>query len=692
MKAPQSLPHRPSTGAHADNPLPGHHDVVPYHLIKAEHVEPAVMQVINDNLRQLADILPAQVLAPTWEGLVQPLEDMQQRLLAVLQPEQLLARHHHLDVVQAYERCRGRVRDYESAMQHNPTLHAALHRLQQSAHAAGLDRTQRAALEQALRTARLAGTGLEKSVQLRVQHLSLQLESLYAQFSSQVQQASEGWSLAIDDQAMLAGVAPAVLEALALNARDQGRDGWLLTLDFNLVLAVLTQAHDRSLRERVYAAYYTLASDQGPRAGEHDNTPIIERILRTRTALAETLGYRSYASLAQATRMFDDPRDVEHMLLTLLDKVRPKAQREVQQVKDLAALFGIATLQPWDFHYYQEKFLQIAHGVADLKVREYFSVQSVLDGVRTLIAELFNVHWVECAPAPRQPSTVRLIKLSENGRDLGYIYLDLHQRPKKRSGAWMEALRDRHRFADGRLQLPIAHISCDFAAESGQYPTSLSLSDIRTLLHELGHALHHVMTLVEHGSVAGIKGVAEDAVELPSVLFEQWALQPQTLVSMSSHFKTGAAVPMPFLSSALAAKVQFSAQLLVWQLEYALVDHRLHTGSDPSEAHQIARQVMLYSDVLPHASYARWLNTFAHLFTTSDYAGGYYTYAWSQVLAADMFGRFKGGGVPPGEPGADLRDLVLASGGTRPMAELVESFSRRKPTIDALLRELDITP
>ena len=330
----------------SENPLLGHYDVVPYHLIKAEHVEPAITHVIQTNLRQLAQLLPEQLEAPSWDGLVKPLEDMHQRLLAVLQPEQLLSRHHHLAVVEAYARCRERVRAYELAIKHNRTLHAALQLLQQSAQASDFNPTQRAALNQVLRTLRLAGAGTERAVQARIERLNLELTQLYETFASNMINASESWSLAIDDEALLAGIAPAVCAGMAIRASEAGVSGWLLTPDLPTVLAVLGQAHDRSLREQVYRAFNTLASDQKPHAGQHDNGPVLQRILAARAELAEAGGYRNYASLAQATRMFEDAVDVEQLLLQLIEKVRPAALAEFARLEELAALFEAAPLEP----------------------------------------------------------------------------------------------------------------------------------------------------------------------------------------------------------------------------------------------------------------------------------------------------------------------------------------------------------
>lgn len=674
----------------ADNPLLGNHDIVPYHLIKAEHVEPAITYVIESNLRQLAQLLPEQLQAPTWEGLVKPLEDMHQRLLAVLQPEQLLSRHHHLAVIEAYARCRERVQAYESAIKHNRTVQAALQLLQQSPQARQFDPTQQAALSHALRASRLAGVGTARATQLRIERLHVELAGLYQTFADNLSGATQAWTLAFDDATALAGVPPAVLASMAQRAREAGLSGWLLTLELPLVLAVASQAHDRSLREQVYQAFYTQASDRGPHAGKHDNGPVLQRILAARTELAEAAGYRSYASLAQATRMFDEAADVEQLLLQLIEKVRPAAQAELAPLQALAALFGVTSLQAWDLDYYQEKYLQIHHGVTELKVREYFPMRAVMDGMQRLLAQLFDVQWLECPPAPRQPASVRLLQLSEGEQVLGYIYLDLHTRPNKRAGAWMEALRDRHRFADGRLQLPIAHVGCDFAADTPQFPCLLSLGEIQMFFHELGHALHHVLTRIDHGSVSGIKGVAEDAVELPSGVFEHWAMQPEILQSMSRHYRTDEQISTAFAEQALAAQARFRAQALLWQLEYALVDYRLHSQSGAASAQQIGEQVLEKTQVVRHPPYVRWLNTFAHLFTGADYAAGYYTYVWAQVLAAQLFARFKREGVLSSQVGEEFERLILASGGTSKFAEQVERFTGSPPGIEALLAELGI--
>lgn len=291
---------------------------------------------------------------------------------------------------------------------------------------------------------------------------------------------------------------------------------------------------------------------------------------------------------------------------------------------------------------------------------------------------------------PRWHSDVRVFELSESGEPLGYLYLDLYARRGKQPGAWMAALSDRHRCAIGELHLPAAVISCEFNPESNDYPSSISLAELKDLLHEFGHGLHHTLTRIDHGSISGIKGVAEDAVEFPSMLFEQWAMQPESIALLSAHYQTGAPLPLELLSKALAAQAEFGALDVLHQLEFSLVDYRLHNQLSAPQLRPVIKKLLDEVSVLPIPRNVRYVNTFGHLFTSGDYAAGYYTYVWSRVLAADVFQRFRKEGVLSAEAGTQLRDLILAPGGSWPMLELIEQFTRHKPTEQALLAELGI--
>jgi oligopeptidase A len=675
------------------NPLQQPYDLPPYSRIAAEHVEPAIRAVLAENLRALAQLLPGQLENPTWDGLVKPLEDMQQRLLAILRPIGTLSAEAGGEALEwAYENCAADITSYEVSLMQNATLFGILQKLSLSPEAADFDETRQTALANLLRDARLAGVGFESKVRNRCLALKLEIQTLFGRFRSNMDNARQQWDKHITDEQALSGLPEPEKRVLADQARLQAKPGWLMTLDFPSVLAVLKQADNRSLRAEVYTAFYTQASDQGPRAGEYDNGPVIERILAARLELANVLGHESYAQRALATRMFEAPDEVEAFLQALLEKVQPAARRELESLTQYAVSLGADDLKPWDLDYYKERYRQAHHGVAEVKVREYFPVDSALKGLSALVEQLFDVQMRERFGFESWHPDVRLFEVLEQGELLGYVYFDLFGRNGKRPGIWMEGLRDRHRFADGRLQLPIAHLSCDFSLASADNPSLLSLMQVKNLLHEFGHAMHHVLTTIDHGSVAGINGVAEDAVEFPSVLFERWARQPESVMQLSGHYRTGDQVPAEYLAKALAAQRAFQAMDLRDQLEFSLVDYALHTQRESPVVTPVVQQVMAKVEITPTLPTVRYTHTFEHLFAGEDYAAGYYTYVWSEVLAADLYVRFKREGVLSIGPGGELRDLILGLGGTWPAIELFESFTQRKPSINALLESMGIEP
>lgn len=673
------------------NPLLAAHSLPPFSQIRAEHVGPALRAMLEQNLKALSFILIDQQSGPTWEGLVQPLEDLNQRLLAVRQPiQQLAAQLDRDDIALAYGECLDQVVRYETALEQNQTLFGLLTTLEQSPQAGHFSPVRRAALASLLREARLAGVGYDAQVLSRGLQLKVDVEALQTRFGRNAQVAQTAWARDVKDESELDGISLAQKQLMAEQAQANDVPGWRLTLDFPTFVHVQTHAHRRELRQAMYLAFHTQASDQSAVTGSDDNGPVIEQLLATRLELANLLGHRSYAQRAMATRMFDAPEDVEAMLLQLLAEIRPAAQAELDGLNALAELRGAPALAAWDVDYYKELYRRAHFGVAESAVREYFPIPAVLRGLAAMVQQLFSVQMRECQGVERWHEQVRVFELRSGPESLGHIYFDLYARAGKAPGVWMQGLRDRHRFADDHLQLPIASLSCDFFPGASGTDAQLDVAQLTNLLHEFGHALHHVLTRVEHGSVAGIKGIAEDAVEFPSRLFEAWAREPASLALLSAHCDTGETIPEAFLTQVLDSQQAFQAMDMLYQLEYSLLDLRLHRQVEKPQLMPIVRSVLAEVEILATPPEVRYTHTFAHLFATQDYASGYYTYVWSQVLAAETFARFKREGVLSAAVGAQLRELILGQGGTLPIGELLERFTGRKPSIDALLASMDI--
>lgn len=661
-----------------------------YQALRTEDVGPAIQAVLTRNLDALSRILIEQQSSPTWDGLVKPLEDLDQQLLAILQPLLTLAGERgHSELAKAYRQSKARVVLYKTALQQNATLYGLLQQLQEGDEALHWSAEQRQAVKVLLRDAQLAGVGYGRRVRNRCVQLQLELEDHYAEFDLNLQAGYWLWFKDFALETELDGLGVAHKLALAERAAADGAAAsWRLTLDSSSVQDVLAHAHDRALRQEVYLAFYTLASEQNPLTVGYDNGPIIERILAKRLALANLLGHPCYAQRAMATRMFDTPEDVQAFLQALLAKVQPAARRELQRLEAFARDCGAADFQPWDVDYYKERYRQAHFGVVEQAVRDYFPIPAVLRGLGAMVRQLFGVSLRECPGASVWHADVRLYELHDASGVLGYLYFDLYTRPGKGPGVWMEGLRDRHRYGDGQLQLPIARLNCDFSKVS--IHSGLNMVQLTNLLHEFGHALHHVLTRVEHGSIAGINGVAEDAVEFPSRLFEAWPQAPASVALLSAHCQTGEAMPEELLANVLASRKAFQALELLYQLEYALVDLRLHMQVDSPQVMPVVHDVLAEVEILATPRSLRYTHSFMHLFASHDYASGYYTYVWSQVLAAETFARFEQEGVLSPAVGARLRELILAPGGTLPLVELLEQFSGHPPGIDALLASMDL--
>lgn len=666
-----------------DYPLPA------FSQMRADEIGPAIEAMLASNLKALSAMLIDQQAAPTWEGLMHPLEDLNQRMLALVQPIGLRAQEDSGELAQAFQQGMERVTLYLTALRQNATLFGLLQKLQESPAAADYSPERHCALSHWLRDARLAGTGFDKPVRDRVQQLQLELEALFTQFAFNTYVAREAWSMDFTDERELDGLSDVHKQGLAELAKERGVKGWCLTLATPLFKDVLSHADNRALRESVYKAFITLASDQSPSPGAPDNGPVIDRILAKRLELATLLGHENYAQRAMATRMFEAPQDVETFLLALHANVRPAAEAELQRLRDFASQAGAPALQGWDIAYYQELYQRAHFGVSEAEVREYFAVPSVLKGLAALVQHLFGVQMHEVTQADTWHPDIRLFELRSGDTALGAVYFDLYPRAAKSPGIWMQGIRDRHRFVDGSLQLPLALLSCDFTKPADD-DARLSLGQLTDLLHEFGHAMHHVLTQVDHGSVAGINGVAEDAVEFPSRLFEAWAMEPASVALMSAHRQTGAPIAPTFLRNALASQRAFQAMEMVQQIGFSLVDLRLHRQVRTPVLLPVVEGVRDEISVLPKTSISRFTHSFSHLFGASDYASGYYTYVWSKVLAAETFARFKREGVLSAQVGEQLRDLILSKGGTMPISDLLERFIGRQPNIEALLAEMGL--
>ena len=675
------------------NPLLQPYDLPPFSAIRAEHVKPAIEQILSDSRNQLQALLATPPAQWTWSNLIEPLDDMGEKLSRAWSPvSHLNAVMNSPELREAYESCLPLLSQYYTELGQNQALFEAYQQLANSAQFATLDKAQQTIIEHALRDFRLSGIALPPEQQKRYGELQMRLSELQSTFSNQVLDATQAWTKQISDAAQLDGLPDSALEQAKQAAEARELEGWLITLDFPSFYAVMTYATDRALREEVYTAFCTRASDQGPNAGKLDNGPIIDEILTLRQELAELLGFANYAELSLATKMADSTDQVLGFLRDLGQRSKSHAEEDLSALRAFAAEQGCSDLQPWDLGHYSEKLLQHRYAISQEVLRPYFPVNTVIKGMFGIVQKLYGIELREVEQFERWHADARLFEVTEHGEVIGRFFLDLYARSHKRGGAWMDGCRDRRLLPSGELQRPIAYLVCNFTPPgSGGKPALLTHDEVTTLFHEFGHGLHHLLTRVDYASASGINGVAWDAVELPSQFMENWCWEPEGLALISGHFQTGEPLPQELLDKMLAAKNFQSGMGMLRQVELSLFDFELHVRENPElSAQQVLDKVRDETSVLRAPAFNRFQNGFSHIFA-GGYAAGYYSYKWAEVLSSDAFSRFEEEGVLNEKTGRAFRDSILARGGSEEPMALFVAFRGREPSIDPLLRHLGLS-
>lgn len=676
------------------NPLLKPHVLPPFAVIEPQHVLPAVQSLTQSNLAALEEQL-AQLDEPDWASLVAPLEEREDRLSQAWSPvSHLNGVANNPQLREAYNSSIALLTEYNTRMGQNRALFSAYERLVSGEAFTALTIAQQTAIHNALRDFRLAGVSLPDEAKRRYGDIQARLSELSTRFSNNVLDATQGWFKHLTDSEPLQGLPETAIAAAARAAADKGLEGWVLTLDGPVYLTVMTQADNRELRREIYTAYMTRASDQGPTAGQWDNTALIEEIMQLRQELAQLLGFANYAELSIEPKMAQSTTQVLEFLHQLAEKSRPHAERELQELQSwVKETYGLDRLEVWDVPYYAEKLKEAHYQISQEMLRPYFTLTKVLEGLFALNKKLFDIDIVRQEGVETWHPDVQFYRVEQGGEPLAYFYLDLFAREGKRGGAWMAECRVRRRAAD-KLQLPVAYLVCNFNAPIGDTPSLLTHSEVTTLFHEFGHGLHHMLTQVEVAAVSGINGVAWDAVELPSQFMENWCWEPSVLKSLSEHHQTGEALPDEVIAKLLAAKNFQAAMMMVRQIEFALFDLRLHMEygkPDFPGVQPLLDEVRRKVAVLIPPAVNRFQNGFSHIFA-GGYAAGYYSYKWAEVLSADAFAAFEESGLFNPETGARFRHEILEKGGSEDAMTLFRRFRGRAPEISALLRHAGIAP
>ena len=676
----------------ANNPLLQAFDLPPYSAIRPEHVEPAVDSILADSRAAMARLLEQHAGTPTWDGLVLALDELGARLSQAWSPvSHLNAVCNSAELRAAYEACLPKLSEYWTEIGQNQPLFQAYQALAKSPAAAGFDVAQSTILEHALRDFRLSGIDLPAEQQKRYGEIQMKLSELGSTFSNQLLDATQAWTKHVTDEAALDGLTDSAKAQMKQAAEAKELDGWLISLEFPSYFAVMTYANDRALREEVYAAYCTRASDQGPNAGQNDNGPVMLEILALRQELAKLLGFANYAELSLASKMAESTDQVLHFLRDLGTRGKPFAEQDLRELQAFAAEQGCVELQSWDVGYYSEKLREQRYSISQEILRAYFPIDKVLSGLFAIVEKLYGIQIKELSGFDAWHPDVRLFEIKENGAHVGRFFFDLYARANKRGGAWMDGARDKRRTADGTLISPVANLVCNFTPAVGGKPALLTHDEVTTLFHEFGHGLHHLLTRVEHAGASGINGVAWDAVELPSQFMENWCWEPDGLALISGHYESGEPLPQDLLDKMLAAKNFQSGLMMVRQIEFSLFDFELHaTHGDGRSVLDVLEGIRSEVSVLRPPAYNRFPNSFAHIFA-GGYAAGYYSYKWAEVLSADAFSKFEEEGVFNSETGRAFREAILARGGSQAPMVLFVDFRGREPSIDALLRHLGLS-
>ncbi|EIT70498.1 M3 family metallopeptidase [Hydrocarboniphaga effusa] len=655
--------------------------------IRAEQAEPAVDAVLAESKRKLDELL-ALDREPTWETFIEPLEALGEHLGQVWGPVS------HLFMVRstaewraAYNACLPKVTEYSLELSQSEPLCAAYRRIKESPGFAQLSPVRQKVINDALRDFRLSGIDLPADKKQRYKEIALRLSEIQTKFEENLMDAIKAWSKLVTDESELAGMTDAARQQAREKAKAKGQDGWLLTLDFPSYDAVITYTTNRELRREIYTAYSTRASDQGPQAGQFDNGPIAEEILKLRHEEALLLGFNNYAELSLATKMADSPDEVEGFLRDLARRAKPRAGAELDELRAYAKqLDGLDELQPWDMAFYAEKFKESSLGLSDEELRPYFALPAVLDGLFKLLGRLYGLRCERLPDAPVWHEDVQAYQLLDANGLVGRFYLDPFARDEKRGGAWMDECHNRRRTSAG-VQTPVAYLVCNFRPAVGDQPALLTHDEVVTLFHEFGHGLHLLLTQVDEASVAGIHGVEWDAVELPSQFMENWCFDETTLNGFARHYQTGEPIPTALLDKLKSSRVFQSGLATVRQIEFALFDLRLHRDYDPAAGGRVLETLKRARDevaVMQPPAFNRMPMSFSHIFA-GGYAAGYYSYKWAEVLSADAFAAFEESDFAA-ETGQRFRATILANGGSREARELFREFRGRDPEIAALLR------
>jgi len=675
------------------NPLLEPAQLPAFSKISPEMIQPAISELIERNRRDIAELEKQK--QPQWDSLIKPLELMNDRLDKAWSPvRHLNSVKSSTELRDAYNACLPLLSEYSTEISQNRQLYEAYQQIASSAQFAEFTPAQQKTINDALLHFRLGGVELEGDARKRYQQLQSELSELQSRFENNLLDSTQEWQYLTDNEAELAGLPGYAIAMLRQLAEQKELSGYRVTLDMPCYLAVITYADNRALRQAIYEAWVTRASDRGITDKTWDNAPIMQEIMAKRQEKARLLGFPNYAEYSLQTKMAGSIEQVREFLYDLAARLRVAAQEEVAERQEFAATLGFdAELQAWDYAYYSEKLKQHRYQLSDEDLKPYFADHSVISGLFEIVAKLYGIR-IERVDnnIDRWDESVSFYQIEDRqGTPIGQFYLDLYARENKRGGAWMDECVNRYRI-DGQVQLPVAYLTCNLTPPLGDQPALFTHDEVITLFHEFGHGLHHLLTQVDVPEVAGINGVEWDAVELPSQFMENYCWEYDALCLFARHYQSGEPLPPELFQRMLAARNFQIALQMLRQIEFAVFDLRLHQQAELDSAEQIQQildEVRNDISVVSTPAINRFQNGFAHIFA-GGYAAGYYSYLWAEVLSTDAFAAFEEEGIFNPETGNRFLQCVLEQGGSRPALDSFRCFRGREPSIEALLRHCGI--
>jgi len=658
------------------------------------NIEPAIDQLLKDNRAEIQSLLKNNQTV-SWENMLQPMEELDDRLNRVWSP----ASHLHSvadnnELRQAYNACLPKLSDYATEMGQNKDLYFAYKSVSESEDHTSLNDAQKKIIKNALREFRLSGVELEKEEQQEYKKIKQQLSLLQTKFEENLLDATHAWTKHVTDKNTLNGLPESALALAKQKAEEEDKQGWVFTLEFPSYMPIMQYADNESLRKEMYEAYITRASDQGPHAGQWDNSGLMNEILALRCRQAHLLGYESYAHYSLARKMANDTNEVLEFLNDLALRSKDMAKQELKALEEYAkSEFALDVLGAWDMAYYTEQLRQHKYDLSQEELRPYFPAPQVIDGLFTIVNRLYGIEVKEREHVQVWHKDVRFFDIFDSSGSLrGGFYIDLYARSGKRGGAWMDECIVRKK-SGADTQAPIAYITCNFTPPVGENPALLTHDEVITLFHEFGHGLHHMLTLVDYPSVAGINGVPWDAVELPSQFMENWCWEREALDLIARHYQTGDLISDDIFEKMIAARNFQTGMQMIRQLEFSLFDFRLHLEYDsksPTDIQSLLDDVRKQVAVVIPYEHNRFQHSFSHIFA-GGYAAGYYSYKWAEVLSADAFSKFEEDGIFNKNTGNAFLHSILEQGGVKEPMDMFVNFRGRKPSINALLKHSGIT-